>query len=169
MKYPPGYWRRDTGNHLYRRARLPIDKSSGSIIDTRNLGDGFQNPTVASLHLSVEILNLSIDTQSLIVEVRSPNVDTQKLSVDTQRLIVKIPNLSVASLNINDESSTLTVASRSLNRHPGPHSAGLSGFFFAEALAQLVGHGFEARRRFGGGLHVVVDQVAFHMILPPVP
>ena len=54
MKSPPGYWRGDTGNCLCRRVRLPIDKFSGSIIDTRNPGDEIRNLIVESLSLSVE-------------------------------------------------------------------------------------------------------------------
>nr|VFK18646.1 MAG: hypothetical protein BECKLPF1236A_GA0070988_102032 [Candidatus Kentron sp. LPFa]VFK33008.1 MAG: hypothetical protein BECKLPF1236C_GA0070990_101892 [Candidatus Kentron sp. LPFa] len=162
MKYPPGCWRGDTGNHLYRRVRPSVDKPSGSIIDTRNPGDEIRNFIVAFLSLSIEVpnlnvdtRNLSIDTQRLIVEVQSLSAQSLNLSVDTPSLSIEVPNLfvetpnfsveppslSVESPSINDESSILnvefrdlTVASRSLNSCPCPHSVGLSGFFFAFAF-----------------------------------
>ena len=99
----------------------------GSVIDTRNF-------TAAPPNLSIKVPNLSIDTQRLIVEVQNLNIDTLNLNDE-------VPNLSVDTLSINDASSTLnvesrnlTAQSRNLNRYPGLHSAGLSGFFFAFAF-----------------------------------
>nr|VFK36527.1 MAG: hypothetical protein BECKSD772F_GA0070984_100258 [Candidatus Kentron sp. SD]VFK39240.1 MAG: hypothetical protein BECKSD772E_GA0070983_100256 [Candidatus Kentron sp. SD]VFK77840.1 MAG: hypothetical protein BECKSD772D_GA0070982_100254 [Candidatus Kentron sp. SD] len=60
--------------------------------------------------------DLSVAPLDLSIEVSNLNVDIPNLSIDTRRLIVEFQDL--------------TVASRSLDSHPGPHPSGLSGFSF---------------------------------------
>nr|VFK46754.1 MAG: hypothetical protein BECKTC1821D_GA0114238_103521 [Candidatus Kentron sp. TC] len=100
-----------------------------------------QRLIIASPSLSIKVRNLDVDILALSLDTRRLIVEVRNLSVESLSLNDEVQSLSVETLNLNDASSTrsvdtpdLSVASRNLNRHPAPHSAGLSGFFFALAF-----------------------------------